>query len=289
MAYIVNDVELGFVDLSLVDTVGPGPLKLSGSAIAYGRYNQPGIEVRGIDPVLGGGTFLFVQFAGTVSIGTTCELTQTNVSSGTRYDISAQAWAGAVNTGKPLGVSMCAATVGQWGWVQVQGIAIAAVSGAPAAGNPVSWQASGVVSPTVVAGSRCSTRSSSRRSRRRLVRSRSPLRKRWSCSTVRALRVRSPEPNSGPLLFPLGGGPDIPSNSQRTGVMSDFNVDFDKLKTAKIENGDIIPMGSDSEYHAEFTMERVPNFMGTDFTEVPHSEASGSRQHQGDLSSAGAA
>jgi hypothetical protein len=52
--------------------------------------------------------------------------------------------------------------------------------------------------------------------------------------------------------------------------MSDFNVDFDKLKTAKIENGDIIPMGSDAEYHAEFTMEKVPNFMGTDFTEVPH-------------------
>lgn len=52
--------------------------------------------------------------------------------------------------------------------------------------------------------------------------------------------------------------------------MSDFNVDFDKLKTTKIENGDIIPMGSDSEYHAEFTIERVPNFMGTDFTEVPH-------------------
>jgi hypothetical protein len=152
MAYIVNDVELGFVDLSLVDTVGPGPLKLSGSAIAYGRYNQPGIEVRGTDPVLGGGTFLYVQFTGTVSIGTVCELSQTNVSSGTRYDISALAWAGATITGKPLGVSMCAATTGQWGWVQIQGLAITAVSGAPAVGNPAAWQASGVISPTIVAG-----------------------------------------------------------------------------------------------------------------------------------------
>lgn len=52
--------------------------------------------------------------------------------------------------------------------------------------------------------------------------------------------------------------------------MSDFNVDFDMLKTRKIENGDIIPLGSDAEYHAEFTMEKVPNFDGTDFTEVPH-------------------
>lgn len=151
MAYIVNDVELGFVDLSLVDTVGPGPLKLAGSAIAYGRYNQPGIEVRGLDPVLGGGTFLYVQFAGTVSVGTVCELTQTVVSAGARYDTSAQAWAGAVNTGKPLGVSMCAAVSGNWGWVQIQGLAITAVSGAPAAGNPAAWQASGVISPTIVA------------------------------------------------------------------------------------------------------------------------------------------
>lgn len=151
MAYIVNDVELGFVDLSLVDTVGPGPLKLSGSAIAYGRYNQPGIELRGIDPVLGGGTFLFVQAAGTIAANGVVELSQTNVSSGTRYDVSALAWAGAVNTGKPLGVAMAAMTVGQWGWVQIQGIAIANVSGAPAAGNPASWQASGVISPTIVA------------------------------------------------------------------------------------------------------------------------------------------
>ena len=52
--------------------------------------------------------------------------------------------------------------------------------------------------------------------------------------------------------------------------MSDFNVDFDALKKRKVENGDIIPLGSDAEYVAEFTMEKVPNFDGTDFIEVPH-------------------
>ncbi len=52
--------------------------------------------------------------------------------------------------------------------------------------------------------------------------------------------------------------------------MTDFNVDFDQLGKRKIENGDIIPMGSDAEYHAEFTMEKVPNFEGTDFVEVTH-------------------
>lgn len=52
--------------------------------------------------------------------------------------------------------------------------------------------------------------------------------------------------------------------------MSDFNVDFDKLSKQKIENGDIIPLGSDAEFHAEFSIEKVPNFDGTDFVEVPH-------------------
>lgn len=151
MAYIVNSPDLGFVDLYSIDTVGPGPLKLAGSAIAYGRYEYPGCEVTAVDTVLGGGTFVFVQAAGTIALGGVVELTQTSVSAGARYDVSAQAWAGAANTGKPLGVAMAAMTVGQWGWVQVQGLAIAAVSGAPAAGGAAYWQASGVIAPTVVA------------------------------------------------------------------------------------------------------------------------------------------
>lgn len=52
--------------------------------------------------------------------------------------------------------------------------------------------------------------------------------------------------------------------------MSDFNVDFDELKKRKVENGDMIPLGKDAEYIAEFTMEKVPNFDGTDYEEVPH-------------------
>jgi hypothetical protein len=51
-----------------------------------------------------------------------------------------------------IGVAVSAGTVGQWGWFQVSGNAIATCSGAPVAGNPVYWQAAGVVSPTLVAG-----------------------------------------------------------------------------------------------------------------------------------------
>lgn len=50
--------------------------------------------------------------------------------------------------------------------------------------------------------------------------------------------------------------------------MSDFSVDYSKL--GKVENGDMIAMGSDAEYHAEFHLARVPNFEGTAFDEVVH-------------------
>ena len=61
------------------------------------------------------------------------------------------AWAGTANTGKSLAVALVALAVGQFGWFQVEGVAVATVQGTPAAGNPVYWQAAGVVSPTLVA------------------------------------------------------------------------------------------------------------------------------------------
>jgi hypothetical protein len=51
-------------------------------------------------------------------------------------------------------------------------------------------------------------------------------------------------------------------------LSSDFNVDYSKL--GKVENGDMIALGSDAEYHAEFHLARVPNFDGTAFEEVVH-------------------
>ena len=154
MAYINNSDNIGFVDLYAIDTVGPGKLDLTSSTKTYGRFEYPGIEIDAVDPVLGGATFLFVQFAGTVTAGAVCELTITSVNSGARMDVSAQAWAGTANSAKPLGVAVAAASAGQWGWVQIQGIAVCNVSGTVAAGDKQSWQASGVISSTVVA-SKC--------------------------------------------------------------------------------------------------------------------------------------
>lgn len=154
MPYINNSDNLGYVDLYAIDTVGPGPLKIGVSSPTYGRFEYPGIEIDAVDSVLGGGTFLFVQFAGTVTAGTVCELTITSVNSGARMDVSAQAWAGTANSAKPLAVATAAASSGQWGWVQIQGIAVCNVSGTVAAGDKQSWQASGVISSTIVA-SKC--------------------------------------------------------------------------------------------------------------------------------------
>lgn len=152
MAYIAADSELGFVDLYAVDTVGPGALSLAQATPTYGRFNRPGYEMRGTDIVLGAGTFLFVQAAGTIAAGGVVELTTVNVGTNARYDVSAQAWAGTANAAKPLGVALAAMTSGQWGWVQIQGISVANTNGTVAAGNPLSWQASGVISATIVAG-----------------------------------------------------------------------------------------------------------------------------------------
>ena len=50
--------------------------------------------------------------------------------------------------------------------------------------------------------------------------------------------------------------------------MSDWNVDFDQLSRRKIENGELVPMGSDTELSVEFHKGRVETKNGTDFEEV---------------------
>jgi hypothetical protein len=53
--------------------------------------------------------------------------------------------------GKSLGVALTGGASGSWGWVQVEGIAVTNTSGTVAVGDAQYWQASGVISSTVVA------------------------------------------------------------------------------------------------------------------------------------------
>lgn len=151
MAYTLLDVAAGQVDLYNVDTLGPGPLVGLGGVqpTSRGFTNYPGTVMRGFDPWLGAGEFVFAKASGTIPYGTVCQIS-TSVTNG-RTDATATAWAGTANSGIPLGVALQSATVGQFVWYQIGGLAITTCQGAPAVGNPAYWQAAGVVSPTLVA------------------------------------------------------------------------------------------------------------------------------------------
>jgi hypothetical protein len=149
MTFAAYDTLIGAVDLSQTDSAGPGPLNLVAGS-GSGRANFYNEELRGYDPALGAGTFVYAKYSGTIAAGVVVELTP-SLANGVVIN-SATAWAGTANTGRPLAVSLSAGVAGQYGWFQIQGNAIATVSGAPAAGNPVYWQAAGVPSPTPVAG-----------------------------------------------------------------------------------------------------------------------------------------
>jgi len=148
MAFVALNDVLGEVDLSQVDNAGPGFQNLV-AGTGSGRQNFYLQTVAGYDPNLGGGEFQYMRFSGTIAAGTVCETTP-SISGGVII-VNATAWAGTTITGRPLCVAVSSGTVGQFGWFQVQGNAITTVQGAPAAGNPMYWQAAGVVSPTVVA------------------------------------------------------------------------------------------------------------------------------------------
>lgn len=151
MAFVAYDSQIGEVDLSIVDTSGPGPFSIPGSSGAtYGRASQYFNELRGYDPRLGGGTFVYAAYGATLAAGAVVQFTE-SLSNGILIT-TANAWTGTSNASQPLGVAVApTGGVGNWGWFQVQGPAITNVSGTPTANAPVYWQANGVVSGTVVA------------------------------------------------------------------------------------------------------------------------------------------
>lgn len=150
MAFIALNDVLGQVDLSTIDTAGPGFQNLV-AGTGSGRQNFYAQVIQGYDPNLGGGEFMYLRYSGTIVAGTVCEITP-SISGGVII-LNATAWAGTTITGKPLCVAVAATgAVGQFGWFQVGGNTVCTVQGAPAAGNPMYWQASGVISPTGVAG-----------------------------------------------------------------------------------------------------------------------------------------
>lgn len=148
MSFIKYDPIIGVVNFTDIDTQGPGPLNLI-AGTGSGRQSFYMEVMHGYDPNLGGGEFVYAEAGATLTVGEVCQFTP-SLSGGAIVE-SAVAWAGTANSGDVLGIAMAALTAGQWGWFQVGGHAIVNCSGAPVAGNPVYWQAAGVVSPTAVA------------------------------------------------------------------------------------------------------------------------------------------
>lgn len=150
MSFTAYDPILGVVKLTDIDIVGPGPLNLVNGSGA-GRQSFSFEMIRGYDANLGGGEFVYAQAGATLTGGAVVQFNQSQNSTNQMVN-SANPWAGTANSGDVLGVALVAMTAGQWGWFQISGNAIVNVSGAPAVGNPVYWQAAGVVSPTAVNG-----------------------------------------------------------------------------------------------------------------------------------------
>lgn len=150
MAYTNYDPILGTVNFSDIDPTGPGPYGLvAGGNSGAGRQSFYNELIRGNDANLGGGTFQYVRFGATLTAGQVVQFSDALTNG--QIVTSAILWTGTANGGAPIGVIVTGGATGQWGWVQVQGNAITAVSGTPTANAPVYWQANGVVSGTVVA------------------------------------------------------------------------------------------------------------------------------------------
>lgn len=52
--------------------------------------------------------------------------------------------------------------------------------------------------------------------------------------------------------------------------LAGFSFAEEQAKKTSYASGDMVPTGNDAAYDALFYMGRVPNFAGTDYTEVPH-------------------
>ncbi|KVP11967.1 hypothetical protein WJ85_17190 [Burkholderia ubonensis] len=147
MSFVSYDPILGTVKLTDIDPDGPGPLNPKSTRQSFSF--EP---LRGYDPNLGGGEFVYAQYGATIAAGAVVQFNQSLNANGQIVN-TAVAWAGTANSGDILGIAVAASGAnGQWGWFQIGGNAIVNCSGAPVSGNPCYWQAAGVISPTAVAG-----------------------------------------------------------------------------------------------------------------------------------------
>lgn len=114
MAYAIENDLLGQQKIGTVDTV---------------QNFQLGTIVAAVDPVYGGGEFVYLLASGTVALGNVVQYDQ--------YNATAVVWAGTVGSGRALAVAMAAHTTGTYGWFQISGAAVVSTTGTITTGAPV--------------------------------------------------------------------------------------------------------------------------------------------------------
>lgn len=97
---------------------------------------------------LGEGEFIWLPGVANTILGSWCSFT---TSDGTVNTGATTLWAGTANLPFPLAVATAVTVASTWGWYQIYGAAICAISGTIAAGNGAAWQAAGVVQAAAVA------------------------------------------------------------------------------------------------------------------------------------------
>ncbi len=110
----------------------------------------PGGTIRTFrDAVLGEGEFIYLLGVANTVLGSVVSY---NISDGVSLVGATALWAGTAGTGAPVAVATAAIVASKWGWYQIGGAAIVATSGTIAAGNPLYFQAAGVLQSAAVNG-----------------------------------------------------------------------------------------------------------------------------------------
>ncbi len=133
--------------ISFDGTIG---LPLPGNVDASAQIGAGTIsEFRDNSGVGGKGEFIYLLGATNTILGSVVSY---QISDGVSLNGTTALWAGTAGTGAPLAVATAAIVAGKWGWYQIGGTAIVATSGTVAAGNPLYYQAAGVLQAAAVNG-----------------------------------------------------------------------------------------------------------------------------------------
>lgn len=132
--WISESVQIGWTAPGNIDV----DMKVPGGTVATFR-----------DAVLGGGEFIYLRGVANTILGSVVSY---QLSDGVSLNGTTALWAGTANTGLPVAVATAAIVASNWGWYQIGGAAIVATSGTVAAGNPLYFQAAGVLQAAAVNG-----------------------------------------------------------------------------------------------------------------------------------------